>query len=233
VIDGSPTAELRALRVYDFAEVLYNLQYIQGFQALMKRMRTAEAEAGFAELQVGRILYINGVDFRFVTPLGQTGADYDLEIRVPGHTICGETKCKISTTRLNVESLAKDLRKAARQLPEDKPGIIFLKFPQEWFESGDQAAAERQTVEAASMALRATARVVSVILYTEPLAHDGTTAMQGNLFKEVPNLAHKFERSPHFRLLRYVPTGAHWDKMPLKWIRLNDLPFGGIGEYRY
>jgi hypothetical protein len=230
---GSPLAELQVLRMRSIAENLFNLQYVEGFQDLIQQIKNKEAEPSLAELQVGRLLYINDVDFKFVAPTGTAGADYDLEIRVPGYTICGETKCKISSTNLSVKSLANDLRKAAKQLPRDRPGIVFLHFPPHWLEGPDPYTAEQRTVAAATAALRAVSRIVSVILYTAPLAHDGTMATEGDVFKEVPNPAHRFPRSPHYRLLRYRPSGRHWDSMPAKWIRLLNLPFGGLGEYRH
>ncbi len=230
---GAPTAELKALRMRNIAENLFNLQYVEGFRELVQSIRNKEAEASLAELQVGRLLYINDVDFKFVMPSGIAGQDYDVEIRVPGHTICGETKCKVSSSTFNVKSLTNDMRKAARQLPKDKPGVLFVNFPPHWLEGEDQYAAEQRTVEAAIAALRVVSRVVSVILYTAPLGHDGTMASESHFFKEVPNPAHKFPASPHFKLLNYRPSSGHWDSMPSKWLRLYDLPFGGLGEYRH
>jgi hypothetical protein len=234
--DETPELELRALRMRNIAENLFNLQYVDGFQELTQRMQAQDAEASMAELQVGRLLYMHDVDFSFIAPSRRSGADYDLEIRVPGHTICGETKCKISTSSLSVRSLANDIKKAAKeQLPRDRPGIIFLAFPPHWLQGPDRLVAEQQTMEAAAAALRSYSRVISVVLYTTPFSHDGTMAEEGHEFLEVPNPVHKFQpASPHFHpLLRYRPTATYWDGMPAKWIRLHQLPCGGLGEYRH
>lgn len=47
---GAPTAELRALRMRKMAEDLFNLQYVEGFQAMLTRMKSNNIEALLAEL---------------------------------------------------------------------------------------------------------------------------------------------------------------------------------------
>jgi hypothetical protein len=149
--------KLKILRLRMLAEDLFNLQYIEGFRELIEGQRkNPNLEAFWAELQIGRLLYINDVDFRFVTPSWTAGLDYDVEILIPGHVICGETKCKASSSILNVKSLTNDIKKAAReQLPKDRPGIVFVAMPQNWFEVDDSLAVEAATISAATDALRA------------------------------------------------------------------------------
>jgi hypothetical protein len=45
--------------------------------------------------------------------------------------------------------------------------------------------------------------------------------------------AHRFPEFPNGELLRYRPGGRYWDQMPPKWLRLYDLPYGALGEYRH
>lgn len=223
------------LRLRAFAEDLFNLQYIDGFHALIERLRKMpDIESSWAELQAGRLLYAHGVDFKFVAAGGTAGEDYDLEIRARGQMICGETKCKISAGILKAASLTRDIQKAAKeQLPSDRPGILFVSIPQNWVEVDDRTAVELETIRAAEVALRSYSRLVSVILYTATLSHDGTEALEGLFHKEVPNPNHKFPGFPNGELLRYRPSGRYWDHMPPKWLRLYDLPYGVLGEYRH
>lgn len=165
-----------------------------------------------------------------MAPSQAAGADYDVEIRIPGHTICAETKCKASSSTLNVKSLTGDIKKAAReQLPRDRPGIVFVAMPQNWFEVDDRLEVEAATISAATEALRSYSRLVSVILYTSSLAHDGTEAFEGAFHKEVLNPKHKFPEFPNRELL----PGEIRDQWPSKWLRLYDLPYGVLGEYRH
>lgn len=119
--------EIRGLRIVDLAELLLNLQGIDGFPELAERLKTADLEPAIAELHVGRILYINDVVFRFVAPHGKTGDDHDLEITYPdGTVVCGETKCKIETTELGEgKTVGYALQQARGQLPIDRRGINF------------------------------------------------------------------------------------------------------------
>jgi hypothetical protein len=46
-------------------------------------MRKGDLEGTYAELDFGRMLYLNNVPFRFVVPQGTTGLDYDIEVENP------------------------------------------------------------------------------------------------------------------------------------------------------
>jgi hypothetical protein len=56
----------KAARIYDLAEMLFNLQYIEGFDHRIEQMRTGDPEASLAELDLGRFLYIHDINFRFI-----------------------------------------------------------------------------------------------------------------------------------------------------------------------
>ena len=68
------------LRIIDLAEVIYNLQAVPGFDNCIARMRDGDIEGTAAELDLGRMLYLNQVPFRYVVPQGLKGKDYDAEI---------------------------------------------------------------------------------------------------------------------------------------------------------
>jgi len=232
-LDQTVEAEIQAARLWDLAELLINLQHIDGFDELIERMKTAEAESSLAELHVGRLLYINDAQFKFVVPkMKKKGEDYDLEITYPdGLVVCGETKCKIESTQLTAKTIENALRAARGQLPEDKPGIVFLKFPQQWFEGDQKSSAERLMVETAIAFFRGeppriprTTRVVSVKYYVEPLSWANGIVGQGHLFKEVSNPHNKFNPTRNWSLFHYRPTTDHWNKLPAKWIRLVNFP---------
>src|SRR5438270_2892158 len=69
--------DLSAYRLIDLAELLYNLQFVEGFDHCLDRMRSGDIEATFAELDLGRMLFWHHVLFRYVKPMGVTGTDYD------------------------------------------------------------------------------------------------------------------------------------------------------------
>jgi hypothetical protein len=155
--------DLSAYRLIDLAELLYNLQLVEGFDDCLDRMRQGDIEATYAELDLGRMLFWHHVLFRYVKPTGVTGADYDVDIIYPnGLHICGDAKCKVEGTDFNARSIGYSLSKARKQLPDDQPGIVFVKIPPRWYN-------EPNFIKLASAAalefLRTTRRVVSVKFY--------------------------------------------------------------------
>lgn len=230
LVDGSPEAEKKSARMWDLGELLINLQDVNGFERLIERMKTEESESSLAELHVGRILYVNEVNFRFVEASGlPDGDNFDLEITyADGTVVCGETKCKTETTQISKDTIKLALKKARGQLPPDKPGIIFIKFPQTWFEGGQQPSAERMMIYTAAEFFsepHRNTRVVSAVFYGEPFSWDKGIIKQGHYYKEVPNLMNKFDTDRDWSLLHYKPPDTdHWNKLPEKWIRLVNFP---------
>jgi len=229
--------EIRGMRLVDLAELLLNLQDTPGFADLVGRLKTADVEPSLAELYVGRILYINDVPFRFVAPKGQKGDDYDLEVTYPdGTVVCGETKCKIESTTLTESTIANALQTARGQLPKDRPGVIFLKFPQQWLE-GDQRQASAQLMAHAAIKFfvgtakrPAASRIASVKYYVEPMSHADGHAKHGHEFLQVSNPHNKFFPKRNWDLFHYRPVPGHWNAMPPKWIRLYKFPHE-LGEH--
>jgi hypothetical protein len=68
---SSPQAlDISAYRIIDLAEILYNLQDVSGFDECISRMRDGDIEGAYAELDFGRMLYLNSIKFRYVAPQG-------------------------------------------------------------------------------------------------------------------------------------------------------------------
>src|SRR5262249_53264970 len=77
--------------------------------------------------------------FKFVTPTGVKGKDYDVGIEyTDGREACADAKCRLEGTELRADTVKNSLNKArSNNLPPDKPGIIFVKVPQTWLERED------------------------------------------------------------------------------------------------
>ena len=119
-------------RVIDLAENLFNLQHIEGFDACIAQMKAGaeKIESTCAEFDFGRLLYIFNVDFRFIIPQSTKGMDYDVELFYPdGLAVPADAKCKFETTKINTQSVLNSLVKARKQLPDNRPCIIFMKVP--------------------------------------------------------------------------------------------------------
>jgi hypothetical protein len=88
---------LARIRIVDLAESLFNLCRIRGFADCIARMKTASnPEPSLAELHIGKMLYANDWQFRFIVPRGGRGDNYDLQIMYCYQFVCGDAKCMIA-----------------------------------------------------------------------------------------------------------------------------------------
>jgi hypothetical protein len=221
----------RNYRSIDLAEIIINLKDVEGFPEHLSRMRTEEPEAGLAELHIGKMLYINQWEFRFVIPKGKKGSDYDFEIIYHGQAVAADAKCKVEATELSSKTITTTLCDSRSQLPRDDPGIFFIKIPQHWMSQPDW---QRTTIQGAlDFFAQGTGRIVSVVFYLEPLHYDTGTMIQGHLFKEVINKNHRFSRKFDCKLFeRWKPPPVSVNSMPDYWIRLSNFPTGLPGYER-
>jgi len=108
-------------------------QKIGNIDAIIARIMKGEIEAGLFEIEVARILFNQGLRFDVKAPTGVYGADYDFDIFLPdGTVIAADAKCKISTTKARDSTILDSLESARKQLPKNKPGVIFISYPERW-----------------------------------------------------------------------------------------------------
>lgn len=216
-----PEGETKTSRVLDFAENLFNLQHVEGFDDRVDQMRTGSIEATFAEFDFARFLYIHDVDFRFVIPCGIAGQDYDFSIRyADGREACADAKCRLEGTEMRAEKILNSLKKArTNNLPPDQPGVIFVKVPQMWLE--DEAV--RKGIYATVRGfMRNTKRVVSIVVYAVVVIELKDKAMMlfRHRFQEFDSDRHRFDTSKKWTLFMDYKVPEEWGGMPPKWHRI-------------
>jgi hypothetical protein len=213
--------EKKTFRVVDFAETLFNLQHIPGFDDRVDQMRSGQVEATYAEFDFARFLYIHDVDFRFVIPSGVKGKDYDFGITyTDGRDACADAKCRLEETEIRADTLRHPLDAArSKNLPADRPGIVFIKVPQTWL---DEASVRRRMYEVVNDFLRGTKRIVSVVVYATVLVHLSKREMMWmrHQFREITNPNHRFDQSKNWAVFRDYKVPEEWKGMPPKWVRV-------------
>ena len=185
-------------------------------------------------MEIGRMLITTAMDpaltFEFVTPSGIKRQDYDLAITLgDGTQICGETKCKMEDAKITIRTLKDSLSAAKRQLPEDVPGIIFVKYPRTWVAKPSFVDEMRAL---ASRVLERSPAIASIKFYAshvvEEVQSDGsTTHTEIVSFEEHMNLNHHF-RCFKDRDWRMFPSGdfvkglqkSNHNGLPSTWQRL-------------
>ena len=211
--------EATVFRVVELAENLFNLQHIEGFDACIRQMKggAEKIESTCAELDFGRFLYIHDIPFRFVEPQMVKGADYDFEITYPdGLKVPADAKCKFESTAINPDSLRNSMKKARAQLPDDRPGIIFIKVPQSWIENPAMAHA---MIKVGREFLASTGRVASVKFYVSHLSIGNGMVAHRHAFRELTNCASRFHGGRNWNLFADYDVPPSWNGMPPKWQR--------------
>jgi hypothetical protein len=218
--------DLTALRMLDLAEVIYNLQHVRGFDECIAKMRNGDIEGTYAELDLGRMLYLNKVPFRYVVPRKIKGLDYDVEVEYPdGVVACAEAKCSIESTAFGENTIRNKLHHARQQLPPDRPGIVFVKMPPRWM---DESGFLKMTIGVAHSFLRGTRRVVSVKFYVSPNSIEGGYMKQQHAYKEISNPDTTFGSGRNWDLFRQWDLPPEYNGMPPHWQRVLFFPDGKV-----
>lgn len=207
------------LRVIWLAEMLFNFQRKPGLEGPLENLRVGQIETAYAELEVGKLLSLYDVGFRFVTPEGRKGGkNHDLEFFHPNGEICpGETKCKLETTDLSDGTIKSTLNEARKQLPDDRPGVIFLKAPQDWMQ--EDGFLENFSRLARGL-LASSRRLVAIVVYSSIVQFRRNGEIEAGLTgREVRS--HTRQDGKDWRIL----TLYEEDKplVPRGWISLSDL----------
>jgi hypothetical protein len=213
--------ERKTSRVLDFAETLFNLQRIEGFDDCVDRMRAGQVEATFAEFDFARFLYLHDIMFRFVTPTGEKGKDYDFGIEyADGREACADAKCRLEGTEVRADTVKNSLNKArSNNLPPDKPGVVFVKVPPTWLEEEGVRKGIYAVVEGF---LRNTERIVSVVVYTTVAMElpEQKMILLRHRFHEFLNAAHRFDRTKNWALFKDYHVPEEWGGTHPKWERV-------------
>lgn len=214
--------ELKSNRVYDLAELLFNLQLIENFDHCARRLSTGDAEqieATYAELQFAKLLYSHEIPFRFVdSTTAAKGEGYDFELILPPHpVVCADAKAKMDATLIDPPSIRNSFNKArTRNLPKDKPGIIFMKVPQHWFGTPDMAA---QLDKVAADFLRNTQRVVSIKFYVSHYSFQPGWTLHQHAYREITNPRTRFAPR-NWDLFKGFHVPAEWQGVHPTWTNL-------------
>lgn len=152
-------------RVTILAEIVFNLQDIEGFKQRISLMHKHDLEAALGELECASLLCTSDSKFRFITPTGAKGQDYEGEIVTrTGRVIYCEIKTRAEGSIPNPRTLWNTFEHARKQLPKGKPAMILIKIPEAWSKEQDI----RAMVESATEKIfRQSQRIVAIVFTWE------------------------------------------------------------------
>jgi hypothetical protein len=133
--DDSRDTLRRTDRIVLLAELLFNLQDIEGIDEVVTDIQRGELKAAFEELEGASQLKKDGIPFRFLAPSrSHLEGTPDLEILLSDQqSVLYETKGKAESSDFSIAKMRSSLEDAARrQLRKDRPGMILLKIPEAW-----------------------------------------------------------------------------------------------------
>lgn len=188
-------------RVVALAELIFNLQSVEGARNRFHRLKNDSLETVIADLEAVRLLALSEIRFRFVREQQKKGKDYDIEITLEDRdTICCESKCKVEATIISRTSLLNSLKKAARQLPANLPGFVFVKVPETWI---SDATMQDTTQVALAEFFRNTGRIVEIVFHWEEWHRvKAGPLMRLAAFREDVNEDSRFYKASIVKLLR-------------------------------
>ena len=209
-------AKKAQMRVVALGEMIFNLQVVPGFHDWVIGLRSRDLTAAVAEIEVAKQLIKSGMQVRFMTPHGEKGSDYELDVELPSGDLAScEVKSKHIKTPLSERTVFKSIKKAARQTPPTRPAIIFLRLPEHWISDGQL----NNAVEAAvDQLFHNYQRVIAVVFFWEewleittgPLAHVWK-------FREYVNEKSRFYSEENGFLMRSMmmaPNSGQWVRFP-------------------
>jgi hypothetical protein len=152
------------------------------------------------------LLKNNGYDFKFVKREEEVQTP-DICILNTRRPVSVEVKLKKSTTKLTKDTIRDALEGARDQLPENDPGVVFLKVPQNWIDNNTGVLSVLPPMaEVAEEFLRNTERVVSVIYYVYYIAIGGEITKMTVVYKEQFNAVTRFGAGRDWQLLPDRPA---------------------------
>lgn len=215
--DSVYQAVIGRIRAIQLAEMVFNLQHVKGLEKSIELVKNGDVEAGFAEIEVGKILYSNEWEFEFVVPRQVKGDDYDLELRLRSSLVSCETKCKLEEFEAHEAGLIDSLNTARTQLPANRPGMIFVKIPQVWWDCFDERSEFKNFLQSTTEKfLRGTGRIVSVKFHSSVVVDGGTSFAPLALLMEVDNKKHRYDPDVDWSLFRDMSS------LPSRWFGLMD-----------
>jgi hypothetical protein len=118
--NGSKDGHRHQERVERLAELLYNLQDVQGIAGRRAGIQEGAVESTYAELEFAGHFLRQGVPVRFLDRSGVKGNDYDLDAGQGATAVCCEVKCKLESTDLGENTIINTLNTARNQMPVDR-----------------------------------------------------------------------------------------------------------------
>jgi len=199
-------------RIERLAELLYNLQDVQGIEGRRASIREGAIESTFAELEFAGHFARRAIQMRFLDRSGVKKSDYDFDAIEGTMKVCCEVKCKLESTDLGEKTIINTLEAARKQTPAERAVIIGLKIPETWISEPPLAGMFESVLRSY---FRNSRRIVSVVVRWEEMyvmpSNDGLLLYK---FRPYPNEGSRHLTEEVLQLIQRLvqPAELDWTK---------------------
>lgn len=164
-----------------FAEKLFALRNSEGFDNVLNRFKGREVRASFFEVYAADMFLRAGFSVRFRPETGIKKQDFDF-IATTGNEEVNAEVTAFTSSEFSFSTINNSLNAKRKQLPKDRPAVLFCVYPGEWQAQINVATAFRET---AHRFLHSTRRINCIIFLGEVRVEITNTDKRGVLFQNM------------------------------------------------
>ena len=162
---GEPVNWRYLSRIVSIADTLYALKDCNGFNVICSRLNRQSFQAVFFETFAARMFANLGFAIEVRQEVGVKGQDFDFVAAKQDAVVNCEVTALTAKT-YSTKTVANALEQKRKQLPKDKPAVIFVVVPEEWFVNNNDDVV-RSLREDALAAFKKTHRINAIVFLNE------------------------------------------------------------------
>lgn len=195
-------------RTTSLAEYIFNLQSVRGLERCLSHIRNSDVESGLAELEHARFFLQCGVRIEFRDAQGRKGEDYDTIVYLPGgQELACESESKQESTALSARTLRDTIEHARKQLPRDRPGLVFVTIPEAWVWPDGATEKIESQIQAV---LRQSGRLNAVVVHWELWNCQGDSAFRSARYRFYGNQQARYPISDLEKIMTPLKHHRQW-----------------------
>jgi hypothetical protein len=123
-------------RVIHLSDAMFTIvPKVVGFERFRQRFhKRNDTQALYSEAQIASLLVRNGASVQIIGESGKRGEDFDLLATVRGVPVSVEVS-GFESGALSVRTILNKLRSKRRQVPADRPAVLYLIVPDDWMKN--------------------------------------------------------------------------------------------------
>lgn len=135
---GTMTARV-GMAMTTIGETIFELKDRPALVEFCRRLRNRDPRSAFQEAMAARLFMENGFAITAVSESGVKGNDFDFRAKKAGQTVCVEVTM-LQAPAYSEATLKNAFAAKVKQMPKEKPGVIWCVVPPAWLADNDAPA---------------------------------------------------------------------------------------------